>query len=142
MLKTEERCEADAAPAVRTAAGIIVQPLFKQGHEVVCSIDAGNYMKGGNISLPQGHYTLTFNLIDGEPRDLNFKEDDHQGNCMAFWSSQTDCPNNAMNEYDPRLENGRRLLVDVDVNGATPQAVHYRLNFDNNCYFDPIIIHE
>jgi hypothetical protein len=145
MLKTEARREDDGATVLRTPADIDVKPLFKQGHEVVCSVDGGNFMKGGNIQLPKGQYTLTFNLLDGTPANLNFKPDNSQGECVAFWSDSADCPRNATNDsqYDPWLHSSRTLKVDVDVDpGAPPEAIHYRLNFDNNCYFDPIIIHE
>lgn len=145
MLKTEERCDDCGAPIIRTEAGITVTPLFRQGHEVVCSIDAGGYMKGGNIELPKGHYTLTFILADGTPADLNFEPNDVHGDCEAFWSESDDCPKNSTNHlgYSGHLDDPRTLVVNVDVDpGAPPVAVHYRLNFDNHCYFDPIIIHE
>lgn len=145
MLKTEERCDDGRDAMIRTQAAITVKPLFRQGHEIVCSIDAGGYMQGGNIELPKGHYSLTFNLLEGNPAGLNFEPNDVHGDCEAFWSESNDCPRNSTNHagYSARLSDPRTLTVDVDVDpGAPPEAVHYRLNFDNHCYFDPIIIHE
>ena len=41
-------------------------------------------MKGGNIELPKGHYTLTFILADGTPADLNFEPNDVHGDCESI----------------------------------------------------------
>lgn len=145
MFNAEDTCDDTDDASVRTLAEITVTPLFRQGHEVICSVDAGGLMKGGNIELPKGKYTLIFKLLDGKPAGLNFEPDDQHGECDAFWSDSIDCPRNATNQdgYTARLCDPRTLSVEIDVDQAAPPiAVHYRLNFDNHCYFDPIIIHE
>jgi hypothetical protein len=145
MLKIDEKTRdkiQESDPVARTQIAIDVTPLFRQKNMVVCDIDPpANYIKGGNVRLPQGNYTLQFNLLDGTPAGLNFQPDKN-GVCQAFWSNADDCPTHEMNDaqYHPTLVNGRTVRVDVDTNGQN--AIHYRLNFDNNCNFDPIIIHE
>ena len=145
MLKVDEKTRdkiQEGGPVARTSITINVKPLFVQKKMVACEIDPPvNYIKGGNISLPQGHYALDFKLLDGAPPNLNF-EPDKNGLCQAFWSDADDCPTHEMNDpqYHPTLVDGRTLHVDVDTSGQN--AVHYRLNFDNGGNFDPIIIHE
>jgi hypothetical protein len=130
-------------PAPRTDVQINVKPLFRQRNTIVCDIDPppGN-SQGGNMHLPQGSYLLKFNLLEGKMPDLQFKADQH-GVCQAFWSDADDCPNNEMNndQYSPTRKDGKTIWVNVDTDG-NQNAIHYRLNFDNNCKFDPIIIHD
>jgi hypothetical protein len=145
MLKVDEKTNdknEECDPVTRTSITIDVTPRFRQKNMVVCYVDPPvNYTKGGSIRLPQGHYTLEFRLLDGTPANLNFAPD-KSGACQAFWSDADDCPTHEMNDpqYQPRLIDSRTVSVDVDTNGQN--AIHYRLNFDNNCNFDPIIIHE
>jgi hypothetical protein len=146
MLKTHDKTEEGNDPMARTRVPIDVTPLFRQGNTVVCDIDPPTrFQKGGNIHLPKDSYTLEFSLQSGTPAGLNFQPD-RSGVCDAFWSDSADCPTHAMNngQYsNPRLTDPTTWCVDVDVaSGAPPLAVHYRLNFDNACNFDPIIIHD
>ena len=68
------------------------------------------------------------------------------GICDAFWSDANDCPLSSTNvpQYPSQsLQGANRLEVDVDVEtGGSPMEIHYRLNFDQERSFDPIIIHE
>ena len=145
MLKTESRPPEGPAPLTRTDITIDVTPLFKQGNEVVCAIDPPpGYASGGNIKLSKsGSYTLEFRLLAGTPAKLKFRPD-QAGACKAFWSDAADCPTHDMNDQyyrNARLDDPTTLKVDVDPPGAD-YAVHYRLNFDNNGHFDPIIINQ
>lgn len=117
-----------------------VTPLFTQGRQVICKIDPpqGNH-KGGMLHIRKRDTgTLRFNLQPGNPNPLAFGRD-------PFWWDSDDCPmnQNCPAPYsNPRVtNNGSTLSVDV---AAVPEdsAVHYRLNFDNGCYFDPIIIRD
>jgi hypothetical protein len=147
---TTSQTEFDEGPALllRTAIPIEVTPLFKQGNEVVCDIDPPpGYAKGGHIQLSNSSaYTLTFKLlppVSGPLAGLKF-DTDAAGACQGFWSNAADCPTHAMNDQyyqNPRLDpsDPNKLLVDVDTPG-NDYAVHYRLNFNNNGRFDPIII--
>ena len=149
MVKTVDRpkatTEGGAETIMRTPVAIDVTPLFRQGNTDVCSIESVGYMRGGSVRLPKGSYTLRFNLLNGDPANLDF-EPDQNGVCVAFWSDENDCPRRAGNNgqyQNPRLVAPRILEVDVDVpQGAPPMAVHYRLNFNDNHNFDPIIIHD
>ena len=145
MLESHDRIDQGARPTPATPVSINVTPLFKQRNMVVCDIDPpANYEKGGNIKLAQGSYTLEFSLLAGTPANLRFRAKPN-GDCDGFWSNADDCPTHDMNDpqySNPRLANGgSTLLVDVSPSGQ-PNAIHYRLNFDNQCNFDPIIIHQ
>jgi hypothetical protein len=131
----------------RTNVTINVTPLFKQRNEVTCDIDPQQgYMKGGNITLSKAaSYTLIFCLQPGNPANLQFQPN-QGGTCAAFWTDTANCPTpNAQDGYyvNPRLDptdpNNTTLLVDVNPPNVD-YAVHYRLDFNNGCYFDPIII--
>ena len=131
----------------RNRVAIDVTPQFVHGHTIICDVDPpSKHHKGGHIRLPRGHsYTLEFKLQPGTPANLHFKPD-QDGRCEAFWSDLHECPTHASNvpQYEnPRLAAPDRIEVDVDVEqGGKPTAVHYRLNFDDGRYFDPIIIHD
>jgi hypothetical protein len=130
----------------RKRVEIDVTPQFAHGDTIVCDIEPpSEHHKGGHIRLPKGRsYTLQFNLLPGTPADLHFKPD-LNGKCEAFWSQAHECPQTATNapQYkNARLDGSNRLEVDVDVEeGGDPNAIHYRLNFDDGRSFDPIIIH-
>jgi hypothetical protein len=117
-----------------------VTPLFKQGRQIICEIDPppGNH-KGGMLHIGKGNAcTLQFDLQAGTPNPLAFDGD-------PFWWESDDCPRNQncpAPYSNPRVTNkGATLTVDVAA-VPTDSAVHYRLNFDNGCYFDPIIIRD
>jgi len=122
-----------------------VTPLFVQGDMVVCDIDPpSNYHKGGHMKLPKGRAKLAFSLQAGTPANLKFRTKPN-GDSDAFWCDAIACPAHEMT--DPQYSNaqvsnnGTTVTVDVVPNGQT-NAVFYRLNFDNGCSFDPIIIHQ
>jgi hypothetical protein len=131
----------------RKRVEVDLTPQFVHAHTIICDVDPPKeHHKGGHIRLPRGQsYTLAFKLQPGSPANLHFKPD-QGGKCDAFWSHPHDCPTHAMNvpEYEqPRLTAPDRLEVDVNVEHVgEPSAVHYRLNFDDGRYFDPIIIHD
>ena len=126
---------------------IDVTPLSQAGGTVNCIIDPPPaHKKNGKIRLDKGEaYTLQFNLRPGNLPTLKFKPD-VGGSCDAFWSDASTCPSSSMNatQYPSQsLQGTKRLDVDVDVEtGGSPLEIHYRLNFDQNRSFDPIIIHE
>lgn len=122
-----------------------VTPLFRQRNMVVCAIDPpSTAQKGGSIKLPKGRSQIQFKLQAGLPGDLKFRTK-ASGESDGFWCNGDSCPSHEM--YDSQysnpqvLDNGTTLTVDVNSSGQQ-NAVFYRLNFDNNCNFDPIIIHE
>ena len=144
MLKNEEQCEA----VTRTNVEVEVTPKLIQGPMVVCEIDpgpgSGGKVKGGVIKLRRGaDYQIVFELQDGDVPGLQFA----QGGSNAFWCDINTCPTSAGNNSNGQLTNptvdstGRKLTVDATPT-AQKNAVHYRLNFNNGCNFDPIIIHD
>jgi len=146
----DETMASDSTVASRSPVPISVTPLFRQRNQVICAIQPppGN-QNGGMIKLSRGNgYTLEFKLQPGDPHPLTFRppNDGSNDGSRAFWCDSDDCPPNA--SLDPQYVNPRlsidRLTLTVDANpaGANKNAVHFRLNFDNNCHFDPIIIHD
>ncbi len=131
----------------RKRVEIVVTPLSQVGTTVNCDIDPPPaHKKNGHIRLDKGDtYTLQFNLRPGNIPTLQFKPE-VGGTCDAFWSDPNACPLSAMSapQYsNPSLHGAKRLDVDVDVEpGGDPLEIHYRLNFDQQRSFDPIIIHE
>jgi hypothetical protein len=131
----------------RKRVEIEVTPLSQTGSTVNCNVDPpSDHKKNGHIRLDKGEtYTLQFNLRPGSLPTLQFKPD-VGGTCDAFWSDPNLCPPSSMNagQYsNPSLHGVKRLDVDVDVEpGGAPLEIHYRLNFDQERSFDPIIIHE
>jgi hypothetical protein len=131
----------------RKQVEIDVTPVSQSGNEVNCSIDPPpGHKKNGHIRLDKGEaYVLRFNLRPGIIPNLQFKPL-MGGNCDAFWSDPASCPlisTNAGQYSNPRLQNAKKLEVDVDIEpGGSPSEIHYRLNFDQERSFDPIIIHE
>lgn len=118
---------------------INVTPLFQQRNQIICAIEPpqGN-AKGGMVRLDKGKAcTLQFVLQPGKPSPLGFD----LGNGFT-WASD-DCPGNAAGAsapYTVKDNDGTKLTIDVGT--ANESAVHYRLNFDNNRFFDPIIIRD
>lgn len=147
-----------ATTATRFNVSIRVTPLFSQGNQVVCAVDAPTAnQKGGMINLPRGgSYTLEFQLQAGskpELQNLRFRsippnDPTSTDGTNAFWCKDDDCPSPGQMHTgysNPRLaSNGRTLKVDVDTPQPTDpeSAVHYSLNFHPNSRFDPIIIHD
>ena len=120
-----------------------VTPLFRQGNQVICAIEPqqqGN-AKGGMLRLDRGRScTVEFSLLAGSPDPLAFS-----ANGAFEWASD-DCPRPGVGASQPYsnpvvTNEGLKLTVSV---GDVPEtsAVHYRLNFDNHLYFDPIIIRD
>jgi hypothetical protein len=140
----------DGTMASRSPVQINVTPLFRQGNEVICDIQPPTAnQKGGMIKLSRGNaYALEFTLQPGTPSGLKFRlpNDGSNDGSRAFWCDPTDCPSHTTLDpqyFNPRLSNGDlTLTVEADPAGMAANAVHYRLNFDNNRYFDPIIIHD
>lgn len=137
----------------RSGVTIEVEPLFQQRNQVVCAIDPpGSNSKGGSVKLRRGQsYTLEFELQPVNPPAPQVTFRSVPGNPTdgrdAFWCDADDCPRNAQMDAqygNPRLSNaGRTLKVDVTPSSSSPpNAVHYRLNFEPNGFFDPIIIHD
>lgn len=127
-----------------STVSVNVTPLFQTGRQVICDIDPPpGSKKAGMVRLNHGNAcTLEFNLQPGNPSPLAFRTDSD-----CFWWDTDDCPRNNANGCpppysNPRVDNGGSTLR-IDVAPA-PQnsAVHYRFNFDNNRYFDPIIIRD
>ena len=120
-----------------------VTPELQQGSTVFCEIDRapgtpGHLVKGGAIKLPPGgQYEINFVLQPGQVPGLQFDAND------PFCADANNCPvpgdNNA--QYSsPRVDPaGTKLTIDADPSPPR-NAVHYRLNFTNGTYCDPIII--
>jgi|SRR6476469_1903070 len=127
-----------------TLVPITVTPLFQKGPVVACDIDPPqNLHAGGHIKLSKNtNYILQFNLAGGTPGGIGFRPDKN-GSCDAFWSDPNDCPRNQTNDpnYSPTRNSGTQVTVNVTAPGQD-SCVNYRLNFDNNGYFDPVIIHQ
>lgn len=132
----------------RTDVTIRVTPVMQHKREVICDIqpDQGA-KKGEKIRLGSGNYTLKFELQPGTPSGIAFKTDDIHGNCRAIYFDEGGCPGNhngtipAGQLYEPKRIDDKTLKVQADVSG-NPYAIHYRLNFNDNRYCDPIIIHD
>ncbi len=142
MIKDKEKTSGNATTS---NVPISVTPVFRQGNTVVCDIDPpSTFKKGGNIRLPRGACTLEFSLQPGIPANLKFRTKQN-GASDAFWCDSTTCP--AHETLDPQYSNpqvsngGATVTVAVNPNGQQ-NAVFYRLNFDNACNFDPVIIHQ
>jgi hypothetical protein len=133
----------DARDPVRVA----VTPTLVQGGTVVCEIDggpgAGGKVKGGIIKLKGGPYQLMFEIQTGDVPGLQFDK----GAGGAFWCDMDSCPAGLGNNSNGQLSNpvvspdGLTLTVDADPKPPR-NAVHYSLNFNNGCRYDPIIIHD
>lgn len=141
-------CGPAMATTSRTNVSIDVTPVLQHKKEVVCDIEPqAGHKKGEKIQLKSGNYTLRFELQPGAPSNVVFEADDNQGNCRAIYFDDDGCPENkngsmpAGQLYSPRRISDQILEVDANVSGG-PYAVHYRLNFNNNRYFDPVIIHD
>jgi hypothetical protein len=123
---------------------IAVTPLATIGSETICAIDpmAGNsgHIKGGVIKLTSGSArTLSFEIQPGSSSE-NFSAagDD------AFWCRQGSCPTEkGVSGFltNPRVPDGKTLLVDANPPQGSSGIMFYRLNFDDGTHFDPIIIH-
>jgi hypothetical protein len=131
MMKTE-----------RTGINVYVTPELQQGDAVFCEIDRapgtpGHFVRGGAVKLPAGgQYEINFILQTGQVPGLEFDAND------PFCSDPNTCPAPGQNDgqyTNPRVTAPTTLTVDADP--APPRnAVHYRLNFSNGTYCDPIII--
>lgn len=133
-------------PTVR----IDVTPVFQQGNELFCAIDPpGANQQGGMIRLNRGTATTLRFDLQPHPNFPNLRfdppNDGSNSGSEAFWCDANDCPTHSLMDpqyQNPQLSNGgARLEVDAAPGAAGPSGVHYRLNFDNGCHFDPIIIH-
>lgn len=126
----------------RVAVSVDVTPMLQQGNEIFCEIDPsqgtpGKFVKGGVIKLPAGgQFDLTYNLKAGDIPGLQFDAAD------PFCSDASTCP-------APGAQNGQYAnprvtaptTLSVEAAPVPPRnAVHYRLNFSNGTYCDPIII--
>jgi hypothetical protein len=126
----------------RTAIKVYVTPQLQQEDAVFCEINRpsgtpARFLRGGVVKLPPGgHYEINFILREGEVAGLEFDAND------PFCSDPNTCPAPGMN--DPQFTNPRRTeatIVKVNADPVQPKnAVHYRLNFSNGSYCDPIII--
>src|SRR3954469_2869548 len=95
--------ETDAEIMTRTKVVINITPLFKQNNELVCSIEPpASYMKGGNIHLPQGMYTLEFALQPGNFPNIAF-DTKQNGSSNGFWCDGGFCPTHET--YDSQYSN-------------------------------------
>ena len=130
----------------RTTVSIDVKPVIEHKKQVICDIMPSSHNKGEKLQLKNGKYRLEFNLVDGTPNDVAF-ETDNGSHCRAIYFDEDGCPGNnngnmpADQVFTPKRESDSKLVVEADVSGD-PYAVHYRLNFNKNRYFDPIIIHD
>lgn len=140
----DDACE---ETVLRTAVSIDVQPVIEHKKQVICDVLPATHAKGEKLHLPDGQYRLEFNLVPGTPNGVIFEADGGSGACRAIFFDEDGCPGNGNGNmphgqlFAATRISDTKLVVDADVSGA-PYAMHYRLNFDNNRYFDPVIIHD
>jgi len=143
---TEGAC---AETATRAPVSISVTPVLEHKKEVICDIaPASGYGRGEKIHLKSGKYKLKFTLRPGTPANVTFEPNDSSGNCRAIYFDDGGCPGNKNGtiptgqQFTPTRLDDTTLEVDADVSGTPAYAIHYRLNFNDNRYFDPVIIHD
>lgn len=141
----DDRC-GGAMASTRTTVSIEVTPVIEHKKQVICDIIPSSHKKGEKLQLKNGKYRLEFKIVDGTPNDVTFETDDGS-DCRAIYFDEDGCPGNKngnmpVNQvFTAKRKSDSELIVDADVSGE-PYAIHYRLNFNNKRYFDPIIIHD
>jgi len=138
--------------SIRNPVRIAVTPIFQNGTDTVCEIDAlagsSSNVKGGVIKLKKNQsYTLQFEIQpppSGVPA-VSFQATGAQ----AFACSNNGCPTTSSgssggflcNPQVPNSQNQKMLTVDADPASAK-SMMFYRLNFSDGTSYDPIVIHD
>jgi hypothetical protein len=120
-----------------TAVKVHVRKTGENGHQIQCEIlpDPGSegYVSNNEINLTPngGPFRIQFRLED--PLDWDTAE--------PINTSQAGCPGKHTNDDQQiflQSPNGKFLTI-LNLNGGDPCTIHYRMNFADGTYCDPIM---
>jgi hypothetical protein len=136
---TAQQPGAATAPGGPKTIAVVVKEVSRSGHNVTCSIQPDNgasapYVSNDTITLPEreGPFRIRFRL-DGLDWDSAEPMATRRGGCPQGKKGN----DNEQIFLQPPV---KREMTIVNLNAGEPCTIHYRMNFTNDDYCDPIMI--